>query len=202
MGLFGNKEDKADKKTMIADEKKNARLEKDVANEQKIKTGKVAIKNLDGAKEHLEPGEKIIDYIFGMHDSELLKKDTKTNGVLIATDKRVIFYGKRMIAGFDIETIDYGKISSVEYSQGLVFGEIKIHTSGNVIKFETAMSNGSKQMIQLIKSKINEPSETIVVQSTSEKSLSEQLKDLKELVDMDILTQDEFDAKKKQLLGL
>ena len=30
----------------------------------------------------------------------------------------------------------------------------------------------------------------------------EQLKELKELVDMDILTQDEFDAKKKQLLGL
>ena len=106
-----------------------------------------------------------------------------------------------MITGFDFETIDYNKISSVEYNQGMIFGELKIHTSGNVIKIETTMHNGARELIKLIKNKINTPTQTLT-SIAQEKSIPEQLKELKELVDMDILTQDEFDAKKKQLLGL
>lgn len=40
------------------------------------------------------------------------------------------------------------------------------------------------------------------VEGQSEKSVVEQLKELKELVDLDIISQEEFDVKKKELLGL
>ena len=63
------------------------------------------------------------------------------------------------------------------------------------------MHNGARELIKLIKNKINTPTQTLT-SIAQEKSIPEQLKELKELVDMDILTQDEFDAKKKQLLGL
>ena len=43
------------------------------------------------------------------------------------------------------------------------------------------------------------PAETVIQQATSP---AEELKKMKELLDMDIITQEEFDAKKKQLLGL
>ena len=43
------------------------------------------------------------------------------------------------------------------------------------------------------------PASTIVQQATSP---AEELKKMKELLDMGIITQEEFDAKKKQLLGL
>ena len=201
MGIFSRTDEKKTAKASIAEEKKNAKTEKELANEDKVKNGKTAIKNLNGAMEHFEDDEELIDYIFGMYDSKLLKNDTKTNGVLIATNKRVILYGKKMITGFDFETIDYNKISSVEYNQGMIFGELKIHTSGNVIKIETTMHNGARELIKLIKNKINTPTQTLT-SIAQEKSIPEQLKELKELVDMDILTQDEFDAKKKQLLGL
>ena len=201
MGIFSRTDEKKAAKASIAEEKKNTKTEKELANEDKVKNGKTAIKNLNGAKEHFEDDEELLDYIFGMYDSKLLKNDTKTNGVLIATNKRVIFYGKKMITGFDFVTIDYSKISSVEYNQGMIFGELKIHTSGNVIKIETTMHNGARELIKLIKNKINTPTQTLT-SIAQEKSIPEQLKELKELVDMDILTQDEFDAKKKQLLGL
>ena len=43
------------------------------------------------------------------------------------------------------------------------------------------------------------PVGTVIQQATSP---AEELKKMKELLDMDIITQEEFDAKKKQLLGL
>ena len=43
------------------------------------------------------------------------------------------------------------------------------------------------------------PAGTVIQQATSP---AEELKKMKELLDMGIITQEEFDAKKKQLLGL
>ena len=42
----------------------------------------------------------------------------------------------------------------------------------------------------------------VVEETQVENSTAEQLKKYKELLDMGIITQEEFDAKKKQLLGL
>ena len=49
-----------------------------------------------------------------------------------------------------------------------------------------------------IKAANNQPASVVV----NEKSPAEQIKEFKELLDMGIITQEEFDAKKKQLLGL
>ncbi|CZQ83564.1 Hypothetical protein Tpal_461 [Trichococcus palustris] len=200
MGLFSRNEDKKTAKILMAEEKKNAKLEKELINEEKIKTGKSTIKILNDAKNHFEDNEELIDYVSGVYDAKLLNADTKISGVLIATNKRVLAYGKKM-TGFNLETIDYNKISSVEYNKGSILWELKIHTSGNVIKVETGMHHGTIELIKIIKDKINIPSQ-VVTAAAQEKSLPDQLKELKELVDMDILTQSEFDAKKKQILGL
>ena len=52
---------------------------------------------------------------------------------------------------------------------------------------------------QILKQANNKSGTTIVQQATSP---AEELKKMKELLDMGIITQEEFDAKKKQLLGL
>ena len=48
-----------------------------------------------------------------------------------------------------------------------------------------------------MKQKTNNPSQVVTSLSSAE-----ELKKFKELLDMGIITQEEFDAKKKQLLGL
>ena len=52
---------------------------------------------------------------------------------------------------------------------------------------------------QIMKNATNKGGATIVQQAASP---AEELKKMKELLDADIITQEEFDAKKKQLLGL
>ena len=52
---------------------------------------------------------------------------------------------------------------------------------------------------QIMKNASNKGGTTIVQQANSP---AEEVKKMKELLDMGIITQEEFDAKKKQLLGL
>lgn len=50
--------------------------------------------------------------------------------------------------------------------------------------------------------KVEIPTIQNTINETAEKSTPEQIKEFKELLDMDIITQEEFDAKKKELLNL
>lgn len=170
--------------------------------EKEKKIPKSIAKQLDGVKEHLEHGEEILKYLFGIYDSKMLGEKTKRNGILIATNKRVVFYGKKTF-GYNLETIDYSRISSVDYSKGYVYGKIKIYTSGNDIEFETTMEIEAKEFMQIIKEKQHEPKQqsTTIINEPS-KSPAEQIKEYKELLDLDIISQEEFDAKKKELLGI
>ncbi|MDO4744896.1 MAG: SHOCT domain-containing protein, partial [Clostridia bacterium] len=56
-------------------------------------------------------------------------------------------------------------------------------------KFDDAICQAQKSTVETTKSQ-------------SAFSVADELKKFKELLDMDIITQEEFDAKKKQLLGL
>ena len=61
-----------------------------------------------------------------------------------------------------------------------------------------------KEAFEYIQKRITElSSPTVIVNTpTSTPSAIEQIKGLKELLDIGAITQEEFDAKKKQLLGL
>ena len=56
---------------------------------------------------------------------------TKGNGVLVATNKRLVFVDKGMGWGLRVEDFPYDKITSIQYSTGLFLGEIIIYAAGN-----------------------------------------------------------------------
>ena len=110
------------------------------------------------------------------------------------TDKRV--FGK---AAFG-KTIDlpFDKISSVGtcFPKGIV-----VATSSGAIKFW--LLNNQSEVYSAISDLLKErQSKQNVIEIVKENSTTEELKKYKELLDSGVITQDEFDAKKKQLLGL
>ncbi|WHZ05778.1 SHOCT domain-containing protein [Neobacillus sp. YX16] len=73
----------------------------------------------------------------------------------------------------------------------------------NAIKFKKDKLADAKEIKDYIEAKIAQNKNAATAGNESEgKSPVEQVKELKELLDMDILTQEEFDKKKKELLGL
>ena len=91
------------------------------------------------------------------------------------------------------------------YSTRKFLSTITVATSSGITKF--ALIKNYAEIGNVLSQKINERQENTVNQTTvsapaPQTSAMDEFKKLKELLDAGIITQEEFDAKKKQLLGL
>src|SRR5690606_8887662 len=55
-------------------------------------------------------------------------------GILVSTNRRLVFVDKGLLYGLKVEDFPLDKITTIQYETGLLLGEIKIHTSGNIAK--------------------------------------------------------------------
>ena len=131
-------------------------------------------------------------------------------GALFVTNKRII-YGRKagfLMGGTIIKALNIDDGTDVCSSDfGITSGRIVINTKNEKCSFEVGkkvasnifamISNAIQDILE--KKQASQTATTIIQQSTSS---AEELKKFKELLDMGIITQEEFDAKKKQLLGL
>lgn len=118
---------------------------------------------------------------------------------IVVTDKRV--YGKTSF-GKQVD-LPLDSISSVGTS---AFEGISVGTSSGCIKF-LGISNRDKIYTEIKKILADRQTKEVkasapVTNITQVQSSADELKKFKELLDSGIITQEEFDAKKKQLLGL
>lgn len=140
--------------------------------------------------------EKINNIVQGTYD--------KGNGILVSTDRRLIFIDKGLIFGLKVEDFPHDRISSIQYETGIILGTIKIHTSGNIAKIDNVEKASARQFCEFVRDFISRPKETsapFVIQNNSEPSVLDQLEKLAKLKENGILTQEEFDEQKKKLLG-
>jgi hypothetical protein len=141
----------------------------------------------------------------------------KGNGILVATNKRLIFIDKGLIYGLRVEDFPYDKISSIQYSTGMLLGKITIFTSGNKADIDQIDKNQVKQFAEYVRARISGALEHASYQTNEKQELSrsnekkstgiddeliEGLERLGKLKEQGILTEEEFSAKKKQLLGI
>ena len=154
-----------------------------------------------------------IDGIRGRHidifENKCIIKVKTTIGSLLtsnATDGEKTIYYKDCVgiqfkkAGFAIGYLQLETASGMMNSKNSnFFGENSFTFDTTKISNEKMeeVANYVRKRIDEIKSQGDKP--VTVVQSNSP---AEELKKMKELLDMGIITQEEFDAKKKQLLGL
>lgn len=154
-------------------------------------------KLLKDVQTHLEPGEKIIASVLGAYESKIMGKDTVRNGVFVATDNRIVFYGKKMM-GYDLEVFPYSNISSIEMSKGMMGHTISFFASGNKVKMKWINIGNITGFVNHVKQHIGKKSES----AATSLSGADELKKFAELRDAGVISAEEFDAKKKQILGV
>lgn len=155
-------------------------------------------KILDSAKKHFEINEEVICAVMGAYEAKLLGKDTLKNGVFIATNKRLVFFGPKMFGGYDMEVFPYENISSIEMGKGLMGHHISFFASGNKATMKWINQGDIQKFIEIIKSKLGNKNETPFNGSID---IADQIKKLAELKDAGILTEEEFQSKKADLLA-
>ena len=145
-----------------------------------------------------------------LNDDEIIEKAVmglydKGNGIIIATNKRCFFLNKGMMWGSKMEDFPYDKISSIQYETGLIFGTIKIFTSGNQAVIEQVDKNCTKDFCEYVRNRITKihTATTPTVQENSKitEDPLETLSKLKRLLEADLITEEEYNAKKAEILS-
>ena len=112
---------------------------------------------------------------------------------------------KGMIYGLKLIDIPLDRINSISHSKGLLLGKISI-TDGATTRTIENVSNETlnfftdtvSKEVEIYKQAKNTP----VTQVVNAMSTADEILKFKQLLDMGVLTQEEFECKKKELLGL
>src|SRR5690606_23624971 len=79
----------------------------------------------------------------------------KKLGILAGTNKRLIFVKKGFVYGLQVEDFPYDRITSIQYETGLVYGRIKIYSSGNKAEIAQVEKKQARDFSEYIRARIS-----------------------------------------------
>ena len=122
-------------------------------------------------------------------------------GQFVLTNKRACFYSKVPFEEI-FETIPLSKITSVETSSLMDYRVLRVHTAHDDLEFKTLEPKALFDNVVAHLERLRyEPTAGSVASTASADSVANQIKKLGELRDAGLLTNDEFNAKKAELLA-
>ena len=162
-------------------------------------------KNIERAEMQLKDNEKALFVTptnAVIHEVNT-KKKSKVSGIFILTDKRILFNYKAL-AVEEIESFNLSDIQNVDFTaNSMSGGHIAIHTLTNTLEilvtYKKAIAN---KIHDVINKAIDDYNSSDKVQSSGQADYLEQIEKLHDLFKQGIITQEEFETKKKQLLNL
>ena len=165
-------------------------------------------KMIEQAQPHLQPGEQVRAAVMGTYETKILGSDSVRAGVMLATDQRIVFYAKKL-GGYDLESFTYGNISSFEQSKSMMGHQISFFASGNKVNLKWISDLPAvEKFTQVFKSRIGSTVPDLAAAhapapsaASDSDAVFDQLRQLGQLRDTGIVTTEEFEAKKAELLA-
>lgn len=129
--------------------------------------------------------------------------DTNTSSVLIVvTNKRILLENKKLLFGSQNTDIPLEMVNDISYNSGMLMAKVSITSGTKDHKISQVSKKTVTQLVDTIRHETELAKHPKEKQSSQAPSDIEQLKGLKDLLDSGILTQEEFETKKKQILGI
>ena len=135
--------------------------------------------------------EKIDNIVQGTYNNGM--------GILVSTNRRLVFIDKGLLYGLKVEDFPLDKITSIQYETGILMGKIKIHTSGNIAEIDNIEKASTRNFSEFVRNKLSQPTKTTDT-NNSQPDILTQIEKLGKLKDSGIITEDEFAEQKKKLL--
>ena len=123
------------------------------------------------------------------------------------TSQKLIYAQRRAVMGDFVKTARYDNIKDISSNADYLSVEIMIDSLKECMKFSVdrtgvdGIRNKALELIEQHRSRKN-TTQKVVPQSVLQVGAADEVKKFKELLDLGVISQEEFDAKKKQLLGL
>ncbi|MFP7480173.1 PH domain-containing protein [Terribacillus saccharophilus] len=168
----------------------------------------VNVTDLFGTKKEVKELPMILfdDEIINYATSGFLDNNT---WLIVVTNKRVLFLDKGMVFGIKQKEIPLEKINSISQKRGMLMGEIHIWDGAAKFQIKQVAKNTVQPFVDATNRAIDElkKGQTVtVVQAQAETAAAPEpsgyakIKELKELLDMGAITQDEFETEKKKYI--
>lgn len=142
--------------------------------------------------EHLAPGEQIEQLATALYG--------KGNGLLVLTDRRLLFLFEGLMSSTS-EDFPFDRITSVQWSSGILFGSVIVHAGGQKAKVENVDKAAGRRIVDQVREHMaGVPAASRAVQAALGGAADELMK-LSELHKSGILSDDEFTAAKTRLLS-
>ncbi len=127
---------------------------------------------------------------------------------LIITNHRIVVYKPGFI-GSETEEYPFESIDKIDHKKGFLRSEIEIHVRGKEIKLENISNDDAVKAISLIRQNMQThkvAQKTIVLQQPTQVAPTEpdpviKLKQLKDMLDAGLVSQDEYDKTKASILS-
>ena len=155
----------------------------------------------------IEEGETLESLIGGTYRAE---QDTnrrhKHEGIAVATSKRVLFVDKGVLGSSEVAEMPYRNIEAITYSTGAFFAGVQI-TGRGIASFrieDIPNKDSVKPFVDCVRGYLEaaHAPQAAAPQPAAPLSAADEIEKFASLLERGILTQEEFDAKKRQLLGL
>lgn len=140
-----------------------------------------------------------------IHDDELITYATSgfwkgNTWLIVSTNKRILFLDKGMFFGLKQIEIPINKINSIGFKKGLILGEIEIWDGASKMKIENVSKDTLSPFVDAV-NKTRNKIDTLNNNTKSQISAADEILKFKSLLDQGIISQEEFDKKKKDLLN-
>ena len=155
-------------------------------------------KLVDQLRDHLDAGERVVASVLGAYEVKKMGGDSVRNGVMAATDRRLVFYAKEM-GGYDLESFPYENITSFEQGKSKSGPSVTFIASGNQAKLKWINKGDMTAFMEAVRSRMGKRS--AVDAGSAAPDIADQIRKLADLRDAGIVSSDEFEAKKTDLLS-
>ena len=155
---------------------------------------------LERVKEHLDEGEQPLQTVLGAYETKIMGRDSVRNGIFIATDQRLLFYAKKL-TGYDFESFPYENISSMEMGKNMTGHYISFFASGNSCKMKWISNGDVRAFVDTVKTQTAAAKSSAAPASEQPTDPVNQLERLGKLHAAGVLTDEEFSAKKGEILA-
>lgn len=149
--------------------------------------------------------KKLESYLWDGETVELLAAGMygPGTGLVVLTDRRLLFI-KDGVMSKTVEDFPLDKISSVQWSSGMLMGSLIVFASGNKAEIKNMNKHDGQQIADAIRARLSEPAATVPAAAANHTPMNdvyESLRKLGELRDAGVLSPAEFESKKRELLA-
>lgn len=129
------------------------------------------------------------------------KKKEKVPGVALLTNKRFIF-NSNILSDSLTEIVSVTDIDTVTYKGDIISSHLEIHTITKTYNLLISYKKEMRQKVQMVFEQAKSMASVNAVQYQPTVSSADEIMKFKQLLDQGVITQEEFDKKKQQLLNL